>query len=57
MPPPSASTCTPCCAAANNCDEGLGELRRGRAAVITGTADAFRPRLVAAAEEYVRTAL
>ncbi|MFC5833128.1 GntR family transcriptional regulator [Nonomuraea insulae] len=38
-------------------DEGLVELRRGRAAVITGTADAFRLRLVAAAEEYARAAL
>ncbi|WP_371778899.1 GntR family transcriptional regulator [Streptosporangium subroseum] len=38
-------------------DEGLVELRRGRAAVITGTADQFRLQLAAAAEEFARAAL
>jgi GntR family transcriptional regulator len=36
--------------------EGLVELRRGRVAVITGTADQFRLRLAAAAEEFARAA-
>jgi DNA-binding transcriptional regulator YhcF (GntR family) len=38
-------------------DEGLVELRRGRAAVITATADQFRLKLSAAAEEFARSAL
>ncbi|WP_030917655.1 GntR family transcriptional regulator [Streptosporangium amethystogenes] len=39
-------------------DEGLVELRRGRATVITGTAaDQFRLQLAAAAEEFARAAL
>ncbi|MFC7641015.1 hypothetical protein ACFQX6_08460 [Streptosporangium lutulentum] len=36
-------------------DEGLVELRRGRAAVITAMADQFRLRLTVAAEEFART--
>ncbi|RVX45214.1 DNA-binding transcriptional regulator YhcF (GntR family) [Nonomuraea polychroma] len=38
-------------------DEGLVELRRGRAAVITETADRLRLRLAEAAEEFARAAL
>ncbi|SDL84089.1 GntR family transcriptional regulator [Nonomuraea jiangxiensis] len=38
-------------------DEGLVELRRGRTAVITGTADQVRLQLTAAAEEFARAAL
>jgi DNA-binding transcriptional regulator YhcF (GntR family) len=38
-------------------DEGLVELRRGRTAVITGTADQFRLRLTAAAEQFARSTL
>ncbi|MFC4119787.1 hypothetical protein [Nonomuraea zeae] len=38
-------------------DEGLVELRRGRAAVITATADRFRLRLAEAAEKFARAAL
>ncbi|MEU4835091.1 GntR family transcriptional regulator [Streptosporangium sp. NPDC023615] len=37
-------------------EEGLVELRRGRAAVITGQADGLRLRLAAAAEEFARAA-
>jgi DNA-binding transcriptional regulator YhcF (GntR family) len=38
-------------------DEGLVELRRGRAAVITATADQLRLQLAAAAEQFARAAL
>lgn len=38
-------------------DEGLVELRRGRAAVITDNADRLRLRLAEAAEEFARAAL
>ncbi|GAA3805842.1 GntR family transcriptional regulator [Sphaerisporangium flaviroseum] len=37
-------------------DEGVVELRRGRAAVITGTADQFRLQLSAAADEFAKAA-
>ncbi|MET9069044.1 GntR family transcriptional regulator [Streptosporangium sandarakinum] len=37
-------------------DEGLIELRRGRPAVITGSADGARLRLADAAEEFARAA-
>ncbi|MCG5219477.1 GntR family transcriptional regulator [Streptosporangium soli] len=37
-------------------DEGTVELRRGRAAVITGTADQYRIQLTAAAEEFAKAA-
>ncbi|MGV9303503.1 MULTISPECIES: GntR family transcriptional regulator [unclassified Nonomuraea] len=37
-------------------DEGLVELRRGRTAVISGTADQLRLRLAAAAEEFAKAA-
>ncbi|MGC5013307.1 GntR family transcriptional regulator [Streptosporangium sp. DT93] len=37
-------------------EEGLVELRRGRAAVITGQADGLRLGLAAAAEEFARAA-
>ncbi|MEO3811749.1 GntR family transcriptional regulator [Sphaerisporangium sp. B11E5] len=37
-------------------DEGLVELRRGRTAVISQTADATRTSLASAAEDYARTA-
>ena len=35
-------------------DEGLVELRRGRAAVITGSADGTRLQMIGAAEEFVK---
>ncbi|MEO3862329.1 GntR family transcriptional regulator [Acrocarpospora sp. B8E8] len=38
-------------------EEGLVDLRRGRAAVITAAADQVRLRLTAAAEEFARAAL
>ncbi|MFG1942091.1 GntR family transcriptional regulator [Nonomuraea sp. NPDC048826] len=38
-------------------DEGLVELRRGRAAVITDSADRLRVQLAEAAEEFARVAL